>query len=137
MWCSKNLEKKLAEKAKRLTIKNIDIVYLIARFHELERLKQLFFNPLQIEALELVDKPLIKSEQYSHKPSYSNTIRTEKKSYKSKTPARTGTLYEDEQKPQQAAEEFHFNSHYHKLYLAYQHLRKDDDRLIWFIIESF
>jgi len=138
-WKKDNYEKQLATKARDLALNELDIVHIVRKLQEFDRIKYFLLNKQQIDAFVFMEKPLvtIQSKKPLHSDSYTASIRASHKTYSNwqsqeklvdvrkiqATSLETIANFEEE------STFANYNSlpKYGKLFIAYKYLKEDTD----------
>jgi len=119
--CSKNQKDEIAETAKELVEDELDIIRVIQKLKEIDKLKVLLLNRYQREVFNFIEKPLVTLE--NENPIHLDNVLPDL-SFELEE-----TQDEDESQPNQGflngREEFNSLSKYGKLYMAYRYLVED------------
>jgi len=104
----------IAEKARKQVIKDIDIIKIIEKLQEIDKMKNLLLNKYQREVFNFIEKPVITMDDHNpvHKES-EGSMDLEDPSFK------------ESAKTDRSNQEFSSLSKYAKLYAAYKHLMDD------------
>ena len=132
MCCKRNPEEELAKKARKAAVKELDIVRIMRKLQEFDRLKVTLLNTHQRKAFDFIEKPLVTLE--SKKPLHSNSLTISLKSVIKKKSGvsltRDLTMVEESQLKQEFSkgnEDFNSLMNYGTLYVAYRNLSNDHD----------
>jgi len=131
--CRKNPEQQLGHKARALAHQDLDIVRIIRKLQQFNRLMVLLLNPKQRDAFHFIDKPLVTLG--SKKPLHSDSItspyiRSVKKTTRLDVTGEVSHLDQSQARlAQTELENKDLNSilNYGKLYVAYRYLLNDRD----------
>jgi len=118
-------EEKLAQKGREQVLKGLDIVQIIEKLQEIDKLKLLLLNKHQREAFNFIEKPLIGLQNNVIKRKES--ITTEYRDSEMNSHPDRESSNQQENNVFTAREEYSSMSTYGKLYAAYHYLNKDAD----------
>jgi len=121
LCCRRNPDHVLAEKGRKQVLKDLDVIKMIEKMQEIDKLKLLLLNRYQREAFDFIEKPVITfdSQKPVHKKRYSAQHDVESISELSKS---TTSIASSNHR-----EDYTSLSKYGKLYAAYRYLQSDSE----------
>ena len=116
LLCRKDPEEQIARKAREQITKDLDIIKIIEKLKEIDKMKMLLLNRHQRELFNFIEKPVItlKSEAPVNREAASSRNNFERKFTESKS-------------KEMSKDEYDFLEEYSKLYAAYRHINDDKE----------
>jgi len=121
LCCRKKPKNQLAKTARNLVLEDLDIIKVINKVKEVDKLKLLLLNRYQREAFNFIEKPLISME--GDKTVYRNSVLTAENKEKGEGLSRGKTL-DDFLKSREEKDPY---LKYSRLYMTYRSLKEDDN----------